>query len=287
MFPFFKKKEAKPEPSTPVVETPVDETPRSDVLTTQLFELCGTFAGEEFDLSAVTGPLGFSALPRPDESMEGPWLVCLPLTAWSEGDEPVVRGKARLYATADAKLLTHLRRMAPRDSMIQVRVKKNIHGDAYLMQALPSPIMDPELKAILLEQVKEVSMDVDGLGHFILDRSTGFFLGDVQWLEQELQMSFPHLPDTDAMAAAQEMGRALLSNADVWNEKAMQAAQEAFRNACPEDEGELPVFEISSVDLGDDNTFCFWFGSEELPEPLCAQGNLTDGFFPADAVHFD
>ena len=176
MFPFFKKKEAK---AAPAAEVPADPAPRSDALSLQLSELCGPFQNEEFDLSAVTGAMGFSALPRTDGNPDGPWLVALPLTAWSERDDPIVRGKSRLYATADAKLLTHLRRMAPRDSMIQVRVKKNFEGNAYLMQALPTPIMDPELKAILLEQVKEVSMDVDGLGHFILDRSTGFYLGEI------------------------------------------------------------------------------------------------------------
>lgn len=279
MFPFFKKKEAK---AAPAAEIPADSTPRSDALSLQLSELCGPFQTEEFDLSAVTGPMNFSALPRTDENPDGPWLAVLPLTAWSEGDDPVVRGKARLYATADTKLLTHLRRMAPRDSMIQVRVKKNFEGNAYLMQGLPSPIMDPELKAILLEQVKEVSMDVDGLGHFILDRSTGFYLGDVEWLGQELPMSFPQTPEAEGMTAAQELGRSLLSDAERWNEQAMQAAQDAFRFAYPEDEGESPVFEITSIDLGHDGTFCFWFGNEELPEPLCAQGSVSEGFFPAD-----
>ena len=198
----------------------------------------------------------------------------------------MVQGNARLYATADTKLLTHLRRMAPRDGIIQVDVRKGEKDNTYLMQALPTPFMDPELKAILLEQVKEVSVDVDGLGRFVLDRSTGFFLGDVDWLGEELPMSYPNAPEQADISAAQETGRTLLADAQVWNDKAMQAGEKAFRAAYPDED--VPALEISSIDLGPDGSFTFWFGSEEIAEPLCAQGNLKRGdFFSPDETSFD
>lgn len=277
MFSFFKKKEAKSE--QPVKAAPVSDSPaRDEVLTQQLEQLCGSFSGATMELCAVTGPIGFTALPRPDENRDGPWLIVLPLTAWYEGDGIIVQGKAHLYATADAKLLAHLRRMAPRDGIIQVDVRKGEKDNTYWMQALPTPFMDPDLKAILLEQVKEVSTDVDGLGHFILDRSTGFFLGDVNWLGEDLPMSYPNAPEQTDVRAAQDTGRALLADAQGWNDKAMQAGESAFRAAYP-DEDTIPALEISSIDLGPDGSFTFWFGSEEIVEPLCAQGNLSRGDF--------
>ena len=277
MFSFFKKKERKPEQTAPAASQ--SESPlRDDVLTRQLEELCGSFSEKTIELSAVTGPLGFTLLPRPDESQDGPWLAALPLTAWYEEEESTVQGRARLYATVDTKLFGHLRRMAHRDGIIQVQVRKGEKDNSYLMQSLPTPFMDPELKAILLEQVKEVSVEVDGLGHFVLDRSTGFFLGDVEWLGEELPMSYPNSPEETAIAAAQTTGRTLLNHAQSWNDKAMAAAEKAYQAAFPEEE-EIPTMEISSIDLGHDGSFTFWFGSEELAEPLCAQGDLTRGDF--------
>lgn len=284
MFSFFKKKETKPEKTTQAA--PNSAPARDEVLTRQLDELCGSFSVETIQLCAVTGPIGFTALPRPDESKDGPWLIVLPLTAWYEDDGDVVQGKARLYATADTKLLTHLRRMAPRDGIIQVDVRKGEKDNTYLMQALPTPFMDPELKAILLEQVKEVTEDADGLGHFVLDRSTGFFLGDVDWLGEDLPMSYSDAPDRADISAAQETGRTLLANAQSWNDKAMLAGENAFRAAYPDED--VPALEISSVDLGPDGSFTFWFGSEDVAEPLCAQGTLAQGdFFPPDKTPFD
>ena len=286
MFSFFKKKETKPEKPSQTASA-ADAPARDEVLTRQLDELCGSFSGQTIELSAVTGPIGFTALPRPDESQDGPWLIVLPLTAWYEDDGEIMQGKARLYATADAKLLAHLRRMAPRDGIIQVDVRKGEKDNTYLMQALPTPFMDPELKAILLEQVKEVTVEADGLGHFVLDRSTGFFLGEVDWLGEVLPMSYPDAPEQADISAAQETGRALLTDAQNWNDKAMLAGENAYRAAYPEDDS-VPTLEISSIDLGPDGSFTFWFGSEDVAEPLCAQGTLARGnFFPPDETPFD
>ena len=138
MFNLFKKKA--PEPEKEAAPSP----------NRQLVEKYGPFAEETVELSAVTGSIGFGVLPQDAEgNPDGPWAAVLPLTAWYEDDEPVTQGKARLVAVADRRLLAHLQRMAPRDSIIQVKARPSQQENTYLMTDLPSRFMDPELKAIL------------------------------------------------------------------------------------------------------------------------------------------
>lgn len=266
MFGLFKKKVKKEEPVS---------AKQDNGLQGKLTEQFGLFEEDTIQLSAVTDAQGFLPLEKIQPGDEGPWLVVLGLTAWSEDDAPTQRGRTKLIATADAKLLAYLNRLAPRDSMIQVQVRKAENGEAYLMQELPSPINDPELKAILNEQVKEVSIEAEGLGTFVLDRKTGFFLGDVSWCGQDIQMSY-----LNTHKEAQQTGRFLLEEAESWNTKALAAAQTAWQTENPEEE--LPELELTSIDLEDEGVFSFWFTGEELPEPLCVQGNLKEGFLTCD-----
>ena len=267
MFGLFKKKEApKAEPKAEQAAEPNHG----------IAEAYGPFAAETLELSAVTGPFTF-AVPNEEAEKrpEGPWCALLPLTAWYENEDPVVQGNAKLVAVADARLLAHLRRMAPRDAMIQVKARKSEQENVYLMTALPEPVMDPELKAILLKQVQPVVTEVEGLGEFTLERSSGVYRGDVEWLEEEIQLTFQKGSEEE-MAAIQASARTLVENAQNWTDRALEAAGQQW----DEEDGPLTLL---AIDLAADGTFAFWLGSDVDPEAVCLQGSLDEGFVPPEA----
>ena len=103
----------------------------------------------------------------------GPWLAVLELTAWKEEDreEPARREKSQLLALADDKLMDYLRRRVRGDSVYQIKVRPSEDGTQFLMTELPQPEIDPEMKAILEEQKKPVSVWVPELGTFALNRT--------------------------------------------------------------------------------------------------------------------
>ena len=167
MFKLFgKKQEAQPRSREEAEGAPLSRHPKAAALAAQ-------FGEEEFDILAVTGANAFGG-GQADEGEEYR-TVTLPLTAWREDDGPVHREDTCLVALADDKLLTYLRRLAPRDSIIQVRVRQGLEDDRFLMAGMPAPVMDPELKAILDEQKKPVTFWENGLGTFALNRSVGWF----------------------------------------------------------------------------------------------------------------
>lgn len=260
MFGLFKKKES-PAPKTEEV-TSVNQ---------DLAEHFGPFEGGSIELSAVTGSVGFGIPSQEHEARpQGPWCAVLGLTAWYEEDQPIQQGTARLVAVTDQRLLAHLRSMAPRDSMIQVKVRRSRQANTYLMLDLPAPIMDPELKEILIRQIQPVVREVEGLGTFSMDRTAGIFRGDVAWdnEEGEIQLTFAKGTEEE-MDASIALARTLTENAPVWNEKALTAAAPVL-----EEEG--PLW-LTAIDLLEEGRFVFWMGSESDPEAVCLEGTLESG----------
>ena len=201
MFGLFKKKEAEKGPDT--LSAP--QHPAAAALSAQ-------FAPDEFDILAVTGPSGFDG----DRAGEEYWTVTLPLTAWKEEGGPVHRENTCLVALADDKVLPYLRRLAPRDSIIQARVRQGLEDDRFLLVGTPAPVMDRELKVILDEQVKPVSTWVPELGTFVLNRTVGWYQMDADWLGQSVQLVYDQGSEEE-MQAAQETAKALMSRQEEWD----------------------------------------------------------------------
>ena len=172
MFGFFKKKSGEiPEEQERLQKAAAREAERKEApaIPEELRALGQKFLPEEFSILAVTGAGGFGG-SRPQEN--GPWLAVLELTAWKEEDseEPAHREKTQLVALADDKLMDYLRRRVRGDSVFQIMVRPSEDGKQFLMTELPQPEIDPEMKAILEEQKKPVSIWVPELGTFTLNR---------------------------------------------------------------------------------------------------------------------
>ena len=169
MFKLFgKKKDAAPEEAAPQQEAAMPAI--NPALDTQ-------FSPEERTILAVTGPEGFVGFRNDDSTTRTASII---LSAWVEEDGDNVHQKPTpMLALADDTLLSYLRARVPRDFIIKVRVRLAVDGSRLLMTGLPQPAFDPELKAILDQQKAPQQVEDETLGVFALNRSLGWFQGEV------------------------------------------------------------------------------------------------------------
>lgn len=293
MFGFFKKKSGEiPEEQERLQKAAAREAERKEApaIPEELRALGQKFLPEEFSILAVTGAGGFGG-SRPREN--GPWLAVLELTAWKEEDseEPAHREKTQLVALADDKLMDYLRRRVRGDSVFQIMVRPSEDGKQFLMTELPQPEIDPEMKAILEEQKKPVSIWVPELGTFTLNRLVNWFEAEVEWLGQTARLDIDREEDWDACV---EQGKALMAGQKGWDEKVRAfAAQELLdqANDWAQDaaEGEEPEeitreqfmerLELDAVQISADGRFEFWFNDGDLfwGHAIHVTGSLDQG----------
>lgn len=282
MFKLFgKKKDQQPDPQT----QPAQEDPQ--VLQSQhplASALAAQFGQEEFDILAVTGANSFGGEQCPGEEYR---TVTLPITAWREDDGPVHQEDTCLVALADDTLLAYLRRRAPMDSIIQARVRQGLEDDRFLLVGMPTPMVDPELKAILEKQKQPVSLWVPDLGTFTLNRSVGWFQADVDWLGQSVQLVYDQGTEEE-MKKAQEAALELMSAQEKWDKAIRTYASEQLpiQYAGSEEEMlQLPPEELEqrlepeSIQVWPEGSFEFWFHDADYQweHALRVHGTLTGG----------
>ena len=278
MFGFFKKKSGEvPEEQERLQKAAAREAERKEApaIPEELRALGQKFLPEEFSILAVTGAGGFGG-SRPQEN--GPWLAVLELTAWKEedSDQPAYREKTQLVALADDKLMEYLRRRVRGDSVFQIMVRPSEDGKQFLMTELPQPEIDPEMKAILEEQKKPVSIWVPELGTFTLNRLVNWFEAEVEWLGQPARLDIDREEDWDACV---EQAKALMADQKGWDEKvrsfaadqlleqANDWAQDAAEGEEPEEitrEQFMERLELDAVQISADGRFEFWFNDGDL-----------------------
>lgn len=280
MFGFFKKKSGEvPEEQERLQKAAAREAERKEAsaIPEELRALGQKFLPEEFSILAVTGAGGFGG-SRTQEN--GPWLAVLELTAWKEEDseEPAHREKTQLVALADDKLMEYLRRRVRGDSVFQIMVRPSEDGKQFLMTELPQPEIDPEMKAILEEQKKPVSIWVPELGTFTLNRLVNWFEAEVEWLGQPARLDIDREEDWDACV---ERAKALMADQKGWDEKVRSfAAQELLeqandwaQDAAGNEDGEpeeitreqfMERMELDAVQISADGRFEFWFNDGDL-----------------------
>lgn len=293
MFGFFKKKSGEiPEEQERLQKAAAREAERKEApaIPEELRALGQKFLPEEFSILAVTGAGGFGG-SRPQEN--GPWLAVLELTAWKEEDseEPAHREKTQLVALADDKLMDYLRRRVRGDSVFQIMVRPSEDGKQFLMTELPQPEIDPEMKAILEEQKKPVSIWVPELGTFTLNRLVNWFEAEVEWLGQPARLDIDREEDWDACV---EQAKALMAGQKGWDEKVRAfAAQELLdqandwaRDAAEGEEPEeisreqfMERMELDAVQISAGGSFEFWFNDGDLfwGHAIHVTGSLDQG----------
>lgn len=293
MFGFFKKKSGEvPEEQERLQKAAARESERREApeVPEELRALGQKFLPEEFSILAVTGAGGFGG-SRTQEN--GPWLAVLELTAWKEEDseEPAHREKAQLVAVADDRLMDYLRRRVRGDSVFQIMVRPSEDGKQFLMTELPQPEIDPEMKAILEEQKKPVSIWVPELGTFTLNRLVNWFEAEVEWLGQPARLDIDREEDWDACV---EQAKALMADQKGWDEKVrsfaadqlLEQANDWARDAAEGEEPEeitreqfMERMELDAVQISADGRFEFWFNDGDLfwGHAIHVTGSLDQG----------
>jgi len=269
MWPFGKKKEK-------------EHTPSPQELHVQ--EFAQKFLPEEFTLVAVTGPEGLASDRGEDESL---WTLTLPLTAWMDEDDGVVSTEPALLQTlADDRLRDYLRHCLPGNFILKARVRPAKEGKAFQLIGMPEPGFDPELKAILDEQVKPVTLETEDLGTFTLSRSMNWFETQTDWLGQSVQLTFNQGEgQEDSLTTA----RALLAGAADWDGRLRAFVAERLLDKVNEQADEsvsreelLESLSPESIQAGPNGSFALWYASDLFwGQAARVMGTLDKG--PADA----
>ena len=247
-------------------------------------EFSAQFLPEELSILAVTGANGFGGGKTSGEEL---WTASIGLTAWMEEDSPDIhRGEFVLSTIGDDQLLEILRRRTPRDFIVKFRGRVSEDGRRLLLLDLPEPGFDPDLKAILEEQKKPVTIEEEGLGVFTLNRQVNWFEAGVDWLGTEISLVFDREEDRAGCAAN---ARALLASAADWDRRVREYAAGELLDSANDwaEDGEEPItreqfmerLEPESVEIRADGSFEFWFADGEMfyGHSIHVTGNLEKG----------
>lgn len=269
MWPFGKKKEKNVQPS------PAQQRVQA---------FAAQFENEEITLVALTGPEGLKT-----DRKEGDELltVVIPLTAWVDEQDSVVHQQpARLTTLADERLRDYLRGRVYADFIIKVKARPGKDGESFQLIGLPEPGFDPELKAILDQQVTPVTRTVDGVGEFILNRRMGLMQAEVAWLEGRVQLTLE--AEQEASEALFPVAARLLEKHACWDARARDLSAQTLLervNAQKEEDGEETVdeaafkecMELEAIQLSAQGV-SLWFGCELLyGQSICVTGDVEQG----------
>lgn len=275
MWPFGKKKEKAVENA---------EAQRS----AQVQKFAQNFLPEEFTLLALTGGNTFNYVRQETDGLS---VAGIGLIAWlRDGEEEVHPEEASLLTLADDRLLIYLRDHVPRNFIIKATVRAAKEGDSFQLVGMPEPGFDPDLKAILEERKKPVTLDGGDLGTFTLNRAGGWFGADLDWNGVASNLIFA---SGEEAAPCLETARTLLSDAAGWDEKIRSYASEVlFPQVLPlaEEGGEELTREELAQQLDPDflmvhpdGSFELWYGDGGIfwGRSIKVTGTLSDGITEA------
>ena len=252
MWPFGKKKEK-------------ERAPTPEEL--QVQEFAQAFLPDEFTLVAVTAPEGISDTRDEEKPL---WTLTIPLTAWMDEEDGVVNtGSARLNTLADDRLRDYLRQRLPGNFIIKARVRPAKEDGLFQLVGMPEPGFDPELKAILTEQVKPVTLETEALGTFTLHRTMNWFEAQVDWAGQPILLTF-NQGSEEEQSASLTTARALLADPTNWDSRLRAMAADRLLdtvNKQSEDESVtreelLDSLTPESILVAPEGNFTVWYGSD-------------------------
>ena len=252
MWPFGKKKEkAQAEPAAQ---------------NAQIQSFAQQFLPEEFTILAVTGFTPFGG-KRPDDS--DLWVSGISLTAWMEMDgEEIHQESVQLTTLADDRLYSYLRGHLPSNFILKARVRAAKDGKSFQLIGMPEPGFDPDLKAILNQQKKPVTLESADFGTFTLIRGAGWFDAEADWNGVSTRLVFDFAEESEPCL---NTARNLFADPAGWDEKIrsytarhMLATLNTFAG---EDEDPMTEQELAeqldpdSILVRGDGTFEFWYGN--------------------------
>lgn len=257
MFGLFKKKEKEaPKPANAEAE--------------EFRAFAADFEPEDMTVLVLTGPVGLVTGKQEGETL---WTAGVALAAWLEEDSPdICREPTHLVSKGDEALMAVLRQRIPRDFILKCKARPSADGKRLLLTSLPEPGFDVDLKALLDESKKPVTVDGGSLGEFTLNRSVGVLQKEAEWLGQPLLLTLDRDEDRDICLSGLA---ALMSAQEEWNERLRACAADHLldlANDWAADADEEPVtredfmqrMEPDTLAFQENGTFEFWFNDGDL-----------------------
>lgn len=245
------------------------------------------FLHEELSILAVTGltPLTGGELPGSGLKVAGTQLV-----AWMDADTfQLSLDPIQLVVIGDDALIALLRSRLPQNFILKFKARLSVDGKRLLLLNLPEPGFDPDLKAIVEERKKPVTLEAEGLGTFTLNRMYNAFQAEVDWLGTPILLNFSQEED---QAACLQTGRVLMADQALWDEKVRACAAEKMLDCVNEllragenDDMEdltaqelMERMELETVEVLSADAFRFWFHDCELLwNGMQISGTLSQG----------
>lgn len=258
------------------------------ILQGQYQEYTSCFQPEEWNILAVTSANEFSAVKGSEAPL---WYSNIDIIAWmEEGSQKIHQGKFWLETLASDKLYRHLCACVPNDSIIKCRVRISEDGERFLLLNVPELAFDFRLEVILKEQQEPITIQVEEIGTFILDRRIDYFTAEVDWLGSQVIVSFEQEEEPSEMEKVRKVLQILIKNGEEWDQRIRNfAADELLETAndWAQDAEEPPIsreqfimrMELDSIDVEPDGSFSFWFNDDDMfwGHVIHVQGDVENG----------
>ena len=148
--------------------------------------------------------------------------------------------------------------------------------------------------------MREITMEVEGLGTFVLERTVDWFETKTDWLGTKINLSFDQ-DEEEVMESAIETARTLMEDQKGWDQRIreyaadelLELANDWAENAMDEEESEdsdedrelvsreqfMERMELESIQAQEEGDFEFWFfdGDMFYGHSIHVTGNVEDG----------
>ena len=132
--------------------------------------------------------------------------------------------------------------------------------------------------------MREVTMEVEGLGTFTLERLADWFEIKMDWQGEEICLSFDR-EEENAMERSIATARILMADQKDWDRRVRECAVKDLLDLANDwaaeemDPEELERLELESIQVEEDGGFEFWFRDGDMfyGHSIHVTGNLEDG----------
>jgi hypothetical protein len=218
------------------------------------------------EILIVTGANGISGGKAGNEKL---WTISCTVLAWKEIGGKITVEERRLVTKGEEEKLRRLQEQIKANGIYQVRATSDFELYDFIGEA-----EDSELESFLAEQLKPVYFEDSKLGKFELDRSVDWFERNIDWMGEEISLTFDAHEESE-MRKMLETGHILFDNQVEWDKKIRSFAcddlLELLNDSWLEDDEEKLMPEtfqsrmvLDSIALSEDGCFNFWFGDDDM-----------------------
>ncbi len=247
-------------------------------------------AGAELDIIALTGADSASYSRMGNEQA---WMATISVTAWHVQDQADIQQGAFILVNKDEeKKLEQLFDPMEANQIWKMKVRRDQNRLLLLkLDQLIDPAQEPQLAPILKEQTREVTIEHERLGTFVLDRRINTFNRNIEWLGVKVRVSLEY---GEQVHTQLDNLAHLLDHVAQWDESIrVFAAQELIElkndSWLEEDEEEwseanfAKQLSLVSITFSEED-FTFWFDDGDLfwGHAIYVSNTIEDGPYDAN-----